>query len=461
MPGMQAATPALAHSPLEPQLQRAGATMVARHGWWVAAHFGSPAGELALCETAVGLADRSDLGKLELRGEAAAIELLVGQLSGGRLDPGDALLAEGAWWCAVSPGPRARAVRRRRDRRACAPPRPRPCAGRRGATITDVTPRYAALGLLGPRTADVLTELSDSEPPLGDVESPAFDVLRLAAVPAMLLRGAPGRAVVVTEAGRAAALWAEVERAGREAGIGHVGADAVSHLSPLARPMSEAPARRRARRSRRSRSTRRASATASSPRSSPPPTATPSSRRAGSRSRRPPSGSGCPTTRGCTCRSCSTWRCGCTGCCASTGSQSAIERDHAMNTRDAEVIIAGACLLHDLGMSIHRVDHEAFSLFLAADALDRLLDGHLRGARAHDRRLGDPARDHRPPQRRPPAHARGRDRPRGRRARHGARPLAHVAGDPPREHPLAVGRRDRRGPHRRGRVAPDPRSRSR
>jgi metal-dependent HD superfamily phosphatase/phosphodiesterase len=57
------------------------------------------------------------------------------------------------------------------------------------------------------------------------------------------------------------------------------------------------------------------------------------------------------------------------------GVQSAIERDHAMNSSDAEVIIAGGCLLHDLGMSIHRVDHEAFSLFLAADALDRLLDG--------------------------------------------------------------------------------------
>src|SRR3954447_2835065 len=55
------------------------------------------------------------------------------------------------------------------------------------------------------------------------------------------------------------------------------------------------------------------------------------------------------------------------------GIQSAIERDHAMTTSDAEVIIAGACLLHDLGMSIHRVDHEAFSLFLAADHLAELL----------------------------------------------------------------------------------------
>ena len=234
MPGMPAKTPALAHSPLEPQLQRAGATMVARHGWWVAAHFGSSAGELALCETAVGLADRSDLGKLELRGRPSAVEPLVGQLSGGQVDPGDALLAEGAWWCAVSPGhvlALCDAGETERVRAAAA----EAVRWTPGATVTDLTPRYAALGLLGPRTADVLAELSDSEPPLGDVESPAFDVLRLAAIPAMLLRGAPGRAVIVTESARAAALWAEVERAGRESGLGHVGADAVSRLSPLAR----------------------------------------------------------------------------------------------------------------------------------------------------------------------------------------------------------------------------------
>jgi len=232
---MPAKPPELAHSPLEPQLQRAGATMVARHGWWVAAHFGSSAGELALCETAVGVADRSDLGKLELRGRPTAIEPLVGQLSGGRVDPGDALLAEGAWWCAVSPAhvlALCDAGETERVRAAAA----EAVRWTPGATVTDVTPRYAALGLFGPRTADVLAELSDSEPPLAGVESPAFDVLRLAAVPAMLLRSGTGSAVMITETARAAVLWTEVERAGRESGLGHVGADAVSRLSPLARP---------------------------------------------------------------------------------------------------------------------------------------------------------------------------------------------------------------------------------
>ncbi len=55
------------------------------------------------------------------------------------------------------------------------------------------------------------------------------------------------------------------------------------------------------------------------------------------------------------------------------GLESSIERDYMLSHKDAEVIIAGGCLLHDLGMSIHRMDHEAFSLFLAADALEGLL----------------------------------------------------------------------------------------
>ena len=53
--------------------------------------------------------------------------------------------------------------------------------------------------------------------------------------------------------------------------------------------------------------------------------------------------------------------------------KSSIETDYAMGADDAEVVIALGCLLHDLGMSIHRVDHEAFSLFLASDLLPDLL----------------------------------------------------------------------------------------
>jgi metal-dependent HD superfamily phosphatase/phosphodiesterase len=57
------------------------------------------------------------------------------------------------------------------------------------------------------------------------------------------------------------------------------------------------------------------------------------------------------------------------------GVEPSVVADHGMRERDAEVVVAGGALLHDVGMSIHRADHEAYSLFLAGSALDRLLAG--------------------------------------------------------------------------------------
>ncbi len=55
------------------------------------------------------------------------------------------------------------------------------------------------------------------------------------------------------------------------------------------------------------------------------------------------------------------------------GVTASIVADHGLERRDAEVVIAGAALLHCVGMSIHRTDHEAYSLFLTADKLPGLL----------------------------------------------------------------------------------------
>ena len=44
-----------------------------------------------------------------------------------------------------------------------------------------------------------------------------------------------------------------------------------------------------------------------------------------------------------------------------------------MRERDAEVVVAAGALLHDVGMAIHRADHEAYSLFLAERKLRELL----------------------------------------------------------------------------------------
>jgi len=57
------------------------------------------------------------------------------------------------------------------------------------------------------------------------------------------------------------------------------------------------------------------------------------------------------------------------------GVQPGVVTNWGMEEADGEVIVAAGALLHDVGMSIHRADHEGFSLFLAQHKLEKLLDG--------------------------------------------------------------------------------------
>jgi hypothetical protein len=53
----------------------------------------------------------------------------------------------------------------------------------------------------------------------------------------------------------------------------------------------------------------------------------------------------------------------------------AMVRDYGMTQEDAEVVVVLAALLHCIGMSVHRVDHEGMSLFLAEPKARELLTG--------------------------------------------------------------------------------------
>ncbi len=55
------------------------------------------------------------------------------------------------------------------------------------------------------------------------------------------------------------------------------------------------------------------------------------------------------------------------------GVEPSVVKHYDMSVDDAEIIVALAALFHDLGMSIHRADHEAFSLFVAQDKLRGIL----------------------------------------------------------------------------------------
>ncbi|MBC7261943.1 MAG: HD domain-containing protein, partial [Chloroflexi bacterium] len=58
-----------------------------------------------------------------------------------------------------------------------------------------------------------------------------------------------------------------------------------------------------------------------------------------------------------------------------SGVQPSIVRDYGLQNEDAEIVVVLAALLHDVGMSIHRDDHERYSLFIAAPLIKELLTG--------------------------------------------------------------------------------------
>jgi len=55
------------------------------------------------------------------------------------------------------------------------------------------------------------------------------------------------------------------------------------------------------------------------------------------------------------------------------GIPAGVMRDYGMEKEDAEVAVVLAALFHDVGMSIHRENHEAYSLFVAQPRLRELL----------------------------------------------------------------------------------------
>src|SRR5688500_3685353 len=56
------------------------------------------------------------------------------------------------------------------------------------------------------------------------------------------------------------------------------------------------------------------------------------------------------------------------------GVQPSLTTNYELDCNDAELVVAGAALVHDLGMSIHRADHENFSLFVAQPKLKEIFE---------------------------------------------------------------------------------------
>ncbi|MDQ6608168.1 MAG: hypothetical protein M3Z06_16680 [Actinomycetota bacterium] len=187
-------------SPLDAVLRRHGATMVMRHGRAVAADFGSPTGEAAVCLSTVGIADRFDRSTFELRGAPQDIHgaLLAVRRSG-----------DLAWW--TSTKPRHALVR-------CEGVDAERCAAAletaAGVLVRDVTTEYAPIALIGPRAEALLDKLEEDLPELR---------------PSILREGLTFELLIAAESGPA--LWTGLLEVGAPLQVACVGRDAIEHLA--------------------------------------------------------------------------------------------------------------------------------------------------------------------------------------------------------------------------------------
>lgn len=181
-------------------LRRHGATMFERHGRQVAAHFGSPASEAAVCRSRVGLAERSDRATLELSGDPAAVDEALQELS---------QLGQGAWWVRRTPH---KAIVRCEGAAAGA------CTSAmlraEDVNVVDSSDEHAALDLIGPRAPDVL---------LAHLEQEGAPVV-------LVVRRNEACVELLVPRAHGPALWNSLLATGDSYGIACVGLEALEHL---------------------------------------------------------------------------------------------------------------------------------------------------------------------------------------------------------------------------------------
>jgi glycine cleavage system aminomethyltransferase T len=232
------ATGAPARSPMERQALAAGAQLERRDGWNVSARFDGEDAERERCETSVGFADLSHLGKVELQAspgelpEIAGEELRLGR--GTRIDDG--------WWLPYTPErailvcePGALAERRGRLENAAAD-------GGGLISVIDVTTAFGALVLQGPLARETFArftalDLRDPATPSG-----AFRPGSVARTPGAILRESEDRWLMLFGAALGQYVWTVVADAAESLGGGPVGVDALQPVA-LSTRSEEAPAR--------------------------------------------------------------------------------------------------------------------------------------------------------------------------------------------------------------------------
>jgi glycine cleavage system aminomethyltransferase T len=208
--------------------------MVHRWGCSVAGNYGSVAGEVAVCVKRVGIANRSDLDRVELRGREAWLDHALAKALGDRVPPtGQAVRVAGTWCCRTSPeralviGSHPSVSRWRRFAREAV------IAGS-AIQCADLASAVAAVSLVGPRAADVLR---DAGLPHGLAVGAVCPGI-LADATVTVLREEADRFLLLLDAGSSEAAWDALFAAGRPSGLSYVGCEALERLAAVPRPFA-------------------------------------------------------------------------------------------------------------------------------------------------------------------------------------------------------------------------------
>jgi glycine cleavage system aminomethyltransferase T len=228
---------ALARSPMERQALAAGAELEQRDGWNVAVRFDGDDTERARCQTSVGFADLSHLGKIELQAGVAELAAIVGE----RLELGRAARFNGGWWCPYAPE-RAIALCEPAGLAALREGLEDVAAGHSTLTsVIDVTTAFAALALQGPLAREVFARFTALD--LRDVATApeAFRPGSVARTPGAILRESDDRWLMLFGAALGQYVWTVVADAAEYLGGGPVGVDVLESVGAAARTEEAQP----------------------------------------------------------------------------------------------------------------------------------------------------------------------------------------------------------------------------
>lgn len=216
-------------SPIEWVHRDAGAELSERAGWRVVARYGDAVVEATACARAVGVADFSHLGKLELQAAPeAAARIVAGVAGGAALELGRASLHDGVWWCPITAGrvlaitPPEATARVRDELEAAAAREP-------FASVCELTTALSSNAVCGPLARETFARSSalDLRPEVfGDA---AFAPVSVARVPGMVLRTGADSFLHLFGAGYAQYIWTVFVDAAEHLGGRAVGVDAIAH----------------------------------------------------------------------------------------------------------------------------------------------------------------------------------------------------------------------------------------